>query len=69
MSLERFDGGRVGRALFLYAGPADVMRGGAPVYDGAICAVCRCGRCGMMFRRTTGRYVRAANGGINERRR
>lgn len=49
MSLERFDGGRVGRALFLYAGPADVMRGGEPVYDGAICAVCRCGRCGMMF--------------------
>nr|DAM30692.1 MAG TPA: hypothetical protein [Caudoviricetes sp.] len=68
MSLERFDGGRVGRALFLYAGPADVMRGGEPVYGGAICAVCRCGRCSM-FRHTTGRYVRAANGGINERRR
>ena len=29
MSLERFDGGRVGRALFLYAEPADVMRGGS----------------------------------------
>ena len=39
MSLERFDGGRVGRALFLYAGPADVMRGGASIRRGDMCCM------------------------------
>lgn len=69
MSLERFDGGRVGRALFLYAGPADVMRGGSQytagryvLYAGAGGVVCfGVQRDGMCGRRT----VELMSGGDN----